>query len=62
MLFILIVNIKSLIICPIFDIDNKLVGFIGMDDCIDPDRIWDVSVDRALRGLSKGLSSVIQGF
>lgn len=55
-------NIKSLIICPIFDINNKLVGFIGMDDCIDPDRIWDVSVDRALRGLSKGLGSVIQGF
>ena len=55
-------NIKSLIICPIFNIDNKLVGFIGMDDCIDPDRIWDVSVDRALRGLSKGLGSVIQGF
>lgn len=51
-------NIKTAIVCPIYK-ENKLIGFIGFDDCTDSTRIWDVMVERSLRSLSKAIGNVM---
>lgn len=51
-------NIKSVIICPIFK-EKELVGFIGLDDCVDTNRIWSKSVEKLLYDISKLLSIII---
>lgn len=54
----LVQNIKTAIICPIFN-GSELIGFVGLDDCVNGSRIWDVTIERSLRSLCAGLSSVL---
>ncbi len=51
-------NIKSMIACPIFK-EEKLVGYIGIDDCTNEDRNWDTQVELVLRKVSDSLSNFI---
>lgn len=54
----LVQNIKTAIICPIFN-GSELIGFVGLDDCVNGSRIWDITIERSLRSLCAGLSSVL---
>jgi len=51
-------NIKTTIICPIFN-ESDLIGFIGLDDCINENRIWDTTIEKSLRSLCTALSNVL---
>ncbi len=51
-------NIKTTIICPIFN-ESNLIGFVGLDDCINENRIWDTTIEKSLRSLCTALSNVL---
>jgi len=51
-------NIKTTIICPIFN-ESDLIGFVGLDDCMNENRIWDTTIEKSLRSLCTALSNVL---
>lgn len=51
-------NIKSCVICPIFN-ESKLIGFIGLDECTDINRIWSSAIDTMLYGLADAIGKVL---
>lgn len=50
-------NIKSSMLCPIFK-DKKLIGFIGVNEYNDVDRIWDCNAENILRITAENLGSI----
>jgi hypothetical protein len=52
-------NTKNTLIQPIFDKDEQLIGFIGLDDVEDESREWDSSVYKLLKIAAKSLGNII---